>query len=85
VKRTAIEARLEERLALVLRDLASITNRSLGEVLEETLLHSFEAVPGVRGAVASPHTPATLELIDELKRKHSLDYDTHDSHRFTED
>jgi hypothetical protein len=85
VKRTAIEARLEERLALVLRDLANITNRSLGEVLEETLLHSFEAVPGVRGAVASPHTSATLELIEELKRKHGLDYDTHDSYRFTED
>jgi hypothetical protein len=85
VKRTAIEARLEERLARVLRDLANITNRSLGEVLEEALLHSFEAVPGVRGAVASPHTPATLELIEELKRKHSLDYDTHDNYRFTED
>jgi predicted lactoylglutathione lyase len=84
VKRVAIEARLEERLALVLRDLASLTNRSVGEVLEETLLHSFESVPGVRGAAASPHTLATLELIEELKRKHGLDYETHDNYRFTE-
>ncbi len=85
VKRRAIEARLEERLALVLLDLASSTNRSLGEVLEETLLHSFEAVPGVPGAVASPHTPATLQLIEQLERKHGLDYETHDCYRFTED
>lgn len=85
IKRTSVEVRLEERLAAVLCGLASVTNRSVGEVLEETLLHSFEAMPGVPGAVASPHTPATLQLIEELKKKHGLDYETHHSYRFTED
>jgi len=85
VQRAPIDARIEGRLASVLTELASATNRTVGEVLEETLLHTFEPVPGVRGAVASPHTPATLRLIEELKKKHGLDYETHASYRFTED
>jgi catechol 2,3-dioxygenase-like lactoylglutathione lyase family enzyme len=85
IKRTPLEARVEERLAAVLADLANATNRTVGEVLEETLLHSFEPVPNCRGAVASPHTPATFRLIDTLKKKHGLDYETHANYRFTED
>jgi hypothetical protein len=85
VKRRAIEARLEERLASVLTGIASATNRTVGEVLEETLLHTFEPTPGVPGAVASPHAPRTLRLIEELKQKHGLDYETHDAYRFTEE
>jgi hypothetical protein len=84
IKRTALEVRLEERLACVLQDLAKETNRTAGEVLEETLLHTFEPLPGHEGAVASPHTKATFELIETLRKCHGLDYDTHDNYRFTE-
>ena len=85
ITRTTVEARIEERLAKVIADLAVATKRTVGQVLEETLLHSFEAVPGQEGqAVASPHSRETLHLIDELKRRHGLDYQTHDSYRFRE-
>jgi uncharacterized glyoxalase superfamily protein PhnB len=86
IRRTTVEARMEERLASVLNDLALATNRTVGEVLEETLLHTFEPVPGHVGqAVASPHAKATFRLIEELKKKHGLDYDTHANYRFIEE
>jgi catechol 2,3-dioxygenase-like lactoylglutathione lyase family enzyme len=86
IKRTAVAVRMEERLAAVLADLAKETNRSIGEVLEEAVLHTFEPVPGHVGeAVASPHAKATFERIEALKKKHGLDYDTHDNYRFTEE
>jgi catechol 2,3-dioxygenase-like lactoylglutathione lyase family enzyme len=86
IKRTAVDVRMEERLAAVLAGLAQETNRSVGEVLEEVLLHSFEPLPGQVGeAVASPHAKATFHLIEGLKKKHGLDYDTHANYRFTEE
>ena len=86
IKRTAVDVRMEERLAAVLADLAKETNRSVGEVLEEVLLHSFEPLPGQMGeAVASPHAKPTFHLIEGLKRKHRLDYETHANYRFTEE
>ncbi len=86
IERVAVEARLEKRLAAVLNDLAQQTNRTVGEVLEETILHTFDPVPGQEGqAVASPHSSYKLKLIAELKKKHGLDYDTHANYRFTEE
>ena len=35
--------------------------------------------------VASPHTRATLRHIQELKKKHGIDYDSHASYRFVEE
>ena len=49
--------------------------------LAEILLHTCE--PHGNG-VASPHTPKTLRYIQELKKKHGIDYDTHASYRFVE-
>ena len=82
VKRTRLDVRLEERLASVLQDLAMSTSRTVGEVLEETLLHSFEQMPG--GVVPSPHSEETVKLIEELKKKYNLDYGSHDNYRFEE-
>jgi len=73
--------RLERRLAAVLRDLAARKAMSVGECLEETLLHTFEPVGD---GVANPHTAADLRHIQELKREHGVDYDCHASHRFVE-
>jgi catechol 2,3-dioxygenase-like lactoylglutathione lyase family enzyme len=85
VTRRDVPARLETRLASVLEDLALETKRTVGEVLEEVLLHSFEPVKGQEGqAAASPHTRRTLQLVEALKKKHGLDYDTHASYGFEE-
>ncbi len=86
VKRTEIRPKIEKRLAALIEELASETERSVGELLEEILLHSFEAIPGQEGqASASPHTVETLDLIEHLKRKHKLDYDTHNIYGFIEE
>jgi predicted enzyme related to lactoylglutathione lyase len=82
VERVGVEVHLEKRLAALLTDLARHKGMSLGETLEETLLHTFEPVD--RGGVASPHTGGTLALIRELKAKHGIDYDVHASYRFVE-
>lgn len=82
VERVSIEARIEKRLAALLEDLAKHKGMTVGQTLEETLLHTFERLDG--GGVASPHTGGTLDLIQELKRKHGIDYDCHANYRFIE-
>jgi uncharacterized glyoxalase superfamily protein PhnB len=82
IKRASIETRIEKRLAALLSDLARHKGMTVGETLEETLLHTFEKVAG--GGVASPHTEKTLSHIQSLKKKHGIDYDTHASYRFVE-
>ncbi|MEO8428690.1 MAG: hypothetical protein ABI651_16445 [Verrucomicrobiota bacterium] len=82
IERVAFETRIEKRLAALMGDLARHKNMSVGEVLEETFLHTFEKVSS--GGVASPHTEMTLADIQELKGKHGIDYDCHASYRFIE-
>jgi hypothetical protein len=54
---------------------------TVSRCLEEILLHTCEPF-GI--GVASPHTQKTLRYIQELKKKHGIDYDTHASYRFVE-
>jgi catechol 2,3-dioxygenase-like lactoylglutathione lyase family enzyme len=82
IERVPVETRIEKRLAALMSNLAAHKNMTVGEMLEEMLLHSFEKVPG--GGVASPHTERTFSQIEELKSKHGIDYDTHASYRFIE-
>lgn len=86
IERVNFSVPLERRLAALLSDLAVHKKMSMSELLEETLLHSFETEPRMAGRwVASPHTARNLRHIDELKSKHGIDYDTHDSYRFIEE
>lgn len=82
IERVRFEARIEKRLAALLHDLAEHKNMTLGEMLEETFLHTFEKLP--TGGIASPHTERTLSHIQTLKQKHGIDYDCHASYRFIE-
>ncbi|HYD53343.1 MAG TPA: VOC family protein [Gemmatimonadaceae bacterium] len=81
IERIDVPVRLERRLAAVLQDLAARKGMSVSSCLEETLLHTFEPLGD---GVASPHTRADLRYIQELRRKHALDYDCHASYRFVE-
>jgi catechol 2,3-dioxygenase-like lactoylglutathione lyase family enzyme len=81
IERVDVPVRLEKRLAAVLEELAAYKRMSLSSCLEETLLHTFEPLGD---GVASPHTAGQLRLIQELKRKHGIDYDSHGSYRFAE-
>jgi catechol 2,3-dioxygenase-like lactoylglutathione lyase family enzyme len=80
VERVAVTVPVEKRLAALLNDLAGHKRMSVGEVLEETILHSFEQEEG--GGVASPHSKGTHRYIQQLKATHGIDYDAHDAYRF---
>ncbi|MGH8525474.1 MAG: VOC family protein, partial [Gammaproteobacteria bacterium] len=82
IERIDVPLRLEKRLAALLYDLAEFKRMSLTSCVEEILLHTNEPYGD---GVASPHTPRQLAHIQELKRKHGIDYDSHASYRFTEE
>jgi catechol 2,3-dioxygenase-like lactoylglutathione lyase family enzyme len=81
IERVDVPVRLEKRLAALLQDLAEHKRMSLSSCLEEILLHTNEPLGD---GVASPHTKRTIVYIQELKRKHGIDYDSHASYRFEE-
>lgn len=81
IERVDVPLRLEKRLARLLNDLAAHKRMSLSSCVEEILLHTNEPLGD---GVASPHTKRTLAYIQELKKKHGIDYDSHASYRFVE-
>lgn len=81
IERVDVHVRLEKRLAALLSDLAEHKRMSLTSCLEEILLHTNEPLGD---GVASPHTKGDLRYIQELKKKHGIDYDSHASYRFVE-
>jgi catechol 2,3-dioxygenase-like lactoylglutathione lyase family enzyme len=81
IERVDVPVRLEKRLAALLADLAKHKRMTLSSCLEEILLHTNEPLGD---GVASPHTRRDLRVIQELKKKHGIDYDSHGSYRFRE-
>jgi uncharacterized glyoxalase superfamily protein PhnB len=81
IERVDVPVRLEKRLAALILDLAQYKHMSVNSCLEEILLHTCEPFGD---GVASPHTKGTLSYIQELKKKHGIDYDSHASYRFVE-
>ena len=81
IERADVPLRLEKRLAALLYDLAEHKRMSLNSCVEEILLHTNEPLGD---GVASPHTKRQLDYIQQLKRKHGIDYDSHASYRFAE-
>jgi catechol 2,3-dioxygenase-like lactoylglutathione lyase family enzyme len=81
IERVDVPLRLDKRIVAVLQDLAEHKGMSLTSCLEETLLHTFEPLGD---GVASPHTKAQIRYIQDLKKKHGIDYDSHGSYRFVE-
>jgi uncharacterized glyoxalase superfamily protein PhnB len=77
IERVDVAVRLEKRLAALLQELAKHKHMSVGSCIEEMLLHTNEGV--------GPHTKMTLHYIEELKKKHGIDYDCHASYRFVEE
>lgn len=82
IERVDLPVRIEKRLAAVLYDLAAHKGMNINSTLEETLLHTFEMDD--KGHGVSPHTPRTMRYIQELKKKHGIDYDSHGSYLFVE-
>lgn len=86
VERVQLGVRMEKRMVKVLKGLAEFQNVSLGQLLENIVLHSFEPMPGEEGEwAASPHGKKALAAIADLKRVYGMDYDAHAAHGFRED
>jgi hypothetical protein len=49
--------------------------------MEETFLHTFELFGE---GIASPHIKSKLRQIEELKKRHGIDYNVHASYCLTE-
>ena len=81
IERVEVPVRLEKRLAALLSDVAQHKGMTVDSCLEEILLHTNEPLGD---GVASPHTRRTLRYVQELKRNHGIDYDSHASYRFVE-
>ena len=67
---------MEKRLVKVLKAVAESADLSLGQMLEEIVLHAFDGV--------STFGPTTRAKIAQLKKVYDLDYDVHASFRFIE-
>jgi hypothetical protein len=79
VKRTQTGVRIESSLLKVLKGLAEYTDLSLGDLLEGIVcivLHAFEG--------KAPFSPATREVIDQLKVVYGCELTASDSHKLVE-
>ncbi|MEI6493864.1 MAG: hypothetical protein WCO94_15050 [Verrucomicrobiota bacterium] len=74
VERVQLGVRIEKRLSKVLKGIAESADLTVGEMLEEILLHSFVG--------AQPFGREAQKKIEQLKAVYNLDYDAHASYRF---
>jgi hypothetical protein len=85
VERVQLGVRMEKRLVKVLKGLAEFNGMTLGQLLENIVLHSFVPLEGEEGEYsASPHGKRALAAIADLKRVYGMDYDEHAMRRFKE-
>ena len=78
VERVQTGVRLERRMLKVLKALAEYHDMSLGELLEDIVLHAMEGVSTFDGA-------ASQRRISALKKVYGMDYDVHAGGRFAEE
>jgi hypothetical protein len=76
VLRVQTGVRMEKRLVKVLKALAELYDRSLGDLLEGIVLHAFEG--------RSPFSAESLRRIAELERIYGLDLEARTGHRAVE-
>lgn len=78
VERVQLGVRMEKSMVQVLKGLAEFRGVTLGALLENIVLHSFEPMPGEEGEMsASPHGKRDLEALAGLKKIYGMDYDIH--------
>ncbi|MEX2080504.1 MAG: hypothetical protein WEC33_02725 [Dehalococcoidia bacterium] len=78
VERVQLGVRMEKSMVKVLKGLAEFHGVTLGQLMENIVLHSFEPVPGQEGEMsASPHGKKALAAIADLKRIYGMNFDAH--------
>ena len=78
VKRVQLGVRLERSMVKVLKAMAEYGDMSLGELLEDIVLHSFE------GGSAQIFGADDIKVIADFKRVYGMKYDVHSNYRFIE-
>lgn len=78
VERVQLGVRMERSMVKVLKAMAEYGDMSLGELLEEMVLHSFE------GGSAQTFGSEDLKVVSEFKRVYGMNYDVHSNYRFIE-
>lgn len=78
VERVQLGVRMERSMVKVLKAMAEYGDMSLGELLEDLVLHSFE------GGSAQTFGPDDLKVVSEFKRVYGMTYDVHSNYRFVE-
>ena len=77
VERVQTGMRIEKRMLKVLKGLAEAHELSLGELVEDIVLHAF-------AGASTYDSPVWLERIAALKKVYGMDYDAHAARRFSE-
>jgi hypothetical protein len=78
IERVQLGVRLEKRMVKVLKAMAEYGDMTLGELLEDIVLHAFE------GGTAQTFGPDEVKVIENLKKVYGMNYDTHASYQFRE-
>jgi predicted DNA-binding ribbon-helix-helix protein len=76
IERVQTGVRMEKNMVKVLKALAEYWDMSLGQLLEDIVLHAF--------ARAHAFTEDSVKRIDSLKEVYGMNYDVHASYRFAE-
>jgi hypothetical protein len=77
IDRVQLGVRLDKRLVQVLKGLAEYKGTTLGQLIEEIVLYSFEPVPGHEGEwCVSPHSQRSLRAVVSLKKVYDMDQPT---------
>lgn len=78
VERVQTGVRMEKRMVKVLKAVAEYYDMTLGQLLEDIVLHAFEG-PGANAFMGE-----AVKRIAEFKKLYGMDYDVHASYRFRE-
>ena len=72
-ERIQLNVRVDRRLTQVLKGLAEYKDQSLGELIEQIVVKSFEPYEGLEGkASISAHDTKALEALEGLKKVYGL-------------
>ena len=76
IERVQVGVRLEKRMVKVLKAMAEYHDMTLGEAIEEIVLHAFDG--------AHAFMPSARAGIRDLRKIYGMDYDVHANSRFVE-
>jgi hypothetical protein len=78
VERVQIGVRMEKRMVKVLKAIAEGSDTTLGELLEDIVMHALEGF-------TTFNDPQVLEDIKDFKRLYGMNYGVHEAYRFERD